>query len=339
MCLLGVPGQAVVADEALRFEEGHWYGALAGNGSVEFDSNGAHTTFNSTWNGYIELVADAGVVTGGEWRMSGQGITHVETEAGTSTGHATFGWAGRPRGSASAPTLDGVAVMHMTTGGQTFDVTLTRRQTADPQLEIYTSDCSHVTGDWTAGISIGIEDNGGESDITGPFGAYNTTNSFLRAEVFDEFMADVGQFQDNVLAGNFQHGDLTSLILRSEDIQRLLRDFPECMVHTTPGFFALMVYALVRDLIDWVLEHPGQYDTDDLLFITRSAVRSGVLGAGAPDQDYARRTEEILRTAFDARLTQAISAGDRVEAEEIMELAIEMSWPDMAEKAAQWLNG
>jgi hypothetical protein len=150
-------------------------------------------------------------------------------------------------------------------------------------------------------------------------------------------MHDLGVFQGHVVAGDFQHGELSSLIIRAEALQRLLRNGPECFV--TADWFSILAYSVVRDLVNWAFAHPGQFTTDDLAFITRIAVRSGVLGAGAQDQDYAQQTEDTLKGAFDARLTQAIANGDRGEVLEIMELAVEMHWTDQAARASQWLAG
>jgi hypothetical protein len=332
-------GRGAVAIEAQRFGDGVWVGSLTGSGTVEFDSALLHTAFTSRWQGWFTLVADSGVVTDGQWSMDGNGISHVETEGGSAGGHATFVWAGRVGGEATAPKLGGQATMHMTVVGQSFDITLPREQTSSPQLEIYTSDCSRVTGDWTAGISNGIQDNGGESDITGPFIAFNTTGGPLTLEMATDFARELGVFEQHLLEGNFQHGELSTLILQAEQLEALLRISPLCAFAATPGTFAVFAYSVVRDLIDRVFAHPGDFDLDDLLFITRAAVRSGVLGAGAPDQDYARRTEEQLMNAFDSRLTLAIASGDRVAVAQIMELAVEMAWPTLVEKAGRWLNG
>jgi hypothetical protein len=227
--------------------------------------------------------------------------------------------------------------MHMRILGQNIDTTLSRDQTANPKLEIYTADCAHVTGDWTAGISQGISDNGGDSNITGPFSAYNFADSLVDAEIYNDYMTDVGQFLGDVRAGNFRHGDLSSLLIRAEALERLLRNAPACVVPS--GFFFLMSYSLVADLLNYVLEHPGDYTTDDLAFITRAGVRSGVLGAGAPDQPFAQRIESSLKAAFDGRLTHAISEEDRGAVLEIMELAYEMGWSDQVARAAQFLYG
>jgi hypothetical protein len=337
--LLFAAGRGALAIDAQRFGDGQWYGMLTGSGTVEFDDDNLHTTFTSRWQGSFGLNANSGVVIGGSWSMTGNGISHVETGGSSTAGHATFTWGGATGGEATAPKLGGRAVMHMTVLGQSIDATVPREQTSSPQLEIYTSDCTRVTGDWTAGISNGITDNGGVADITGPFVAFNATGALVTQDTLNQFTADAVTFEQHFLEGDFEHGELSSLILRAEELEALLRGDPSCVVPDAPGFFAIFVWSIVRDLIDYAFAHPGDFDTDDLLFITRAGVRAGVLGAGAPDQAFAQSAGDRLMTAFDGRLTLAISNGDRVEAAEIMELAIEMSWPDVVAKAAAWLNG
>lgn len=337
-CLATVPGQAAVADPRLRFGDGDWMGGLTGGGTVVFNKDGLETKFISSWHGRFTLTALAGAVTGGEWQMEGDGTSRVTVGGTTTNGQATFDWGGHPTGDAAAPLLVGTASMHMRVGGQTFNVALTAAQTADPKLVIYTSDCTLVTGDWTAGISSGIEDNGGEPNIGGSFAAYNTTGTVLTPDLFTSFINDFAAFQGRFLDGTFDRAQLTELLSRAEALEALFRSIPTCE-SPEPGTFAIMAFAFVRDMIDYALKHPDRYTTEDLIALTRAGVRTGVLGAGSPDQEFAESAEDQLYDAVDGRLTRAIAAGDREQAETILELAIQMSWPDIATKAILWLNG
>jgi len=337
LSLFIVPAHGVVADSPLAFANGQWNGSLAGAGTVEFNNSGVSTDFTSRWDGAFDFKVESGQVTTGTWSMIGEGIGHVDAGGEDTVSHADFNWAGEVEGDAAAPALEGEATMHMRTMGMNFNVTLSRAQTANPKLEIYTASCSHVTGDWTAGISDGIGSHGGDANITGPFAAYNFTDSLVDVDMFNSFMHDQAEFQQHIADGDVQHGELISLVVRAEALERLLRNAPECVVNA--GFFSLMSYSIVRKLIDHAFAHPGDFSLDDLALITRIGVRAGVLGAGAPDQTYAQQTEQALKAAFDGRLSHAISDEDRTTVLAILELAVEMGWSDQVARASQWLAG
>lgn len=333
-------------------ELGLWNAQAALWGTITQDFPGG--TFN--WDGTAEALyafsIDEDTNAEGEWNFSGGGIGIGTASSGGYVVDQHFTGSGPVTGTASLLILNGIST---TTG--TLTILGTTRSIDSPavtnepsRVQVHAAACDEAYGDWVYSIRANAEGAGFTTDLDGTWAAFRDNEAgaeLARAEytggvseqartAFGDtanYIATYNQFVDD-----FQHWDTPSVFNFMEAVERSLnifRNFTECDIEffgqdnvTTAINALLFLMQGVLYLSDAVDQPLTGGEFRELLHV---AVRTGAIGAGAPNPAQALKAEQGLIDAAERLLGNNLDPSDNQifvneDTKEAMRLGALMGW-------------
>lgn len=283
-----------------------------------------------TWSGEMGFVSAAGELTG-QSGVKGSGSVEGPNSYGIATLNSNvsiFGSSFAPEFQAMSGSID----MTLTVQGFTTDVRIPIEAsgTVAVPIKLITVTCSQADGQWddftnqqAASMNVTV------SGVTTIWAAVRTADLAPEAQSsyqdrMDALMEQANDLLKDVKANQVLDANaLQSLITNAEELAAALRKNLDC------GFanqwsFALPVASLVAQLIDFATKNPGYFTNLDVFLLTEAAIETGVIGAGAVNQDLATEVTAQLEWLVSSKLTDLESAGGGCQA--LMPLWVASNW-------------
>jgi hypothetical protein len=310
------PALAGPSTPNLAIPDGEWEGTL--HAYYEYDFQGVVTGV-WTWGGDIHFFSTTGELTG-EANVTGTGSG--ESDAAYVLGSINalvniFGSSFEPQFQAANGSLD----LAVTSQGFSSELSfpLDASQTVAVPVHLTTVTCSQAAGDWDAFTQQMAAGAGGTvNNLTTLFAAVRTADLLEGATSYQEELSDLveqaNQFLADVKATHLLDPNaFQSLLTRAEELALSLRQNTDCGF-TQEWSFTLPIANLVAELIDFAHANPAYFTNYDVFLLTETAVRAGVIGAGAvnPELDAEMRTK--LGELLADKLSDLDSAGGNCQA-------------------------
>jgi len=301
----------------LAIPDGEWEGSLAAY--YLWDLSGVVTGI-WTWGGDMHFFSSAGELTG-ESVITGTGSGETDTAMAIGTVNAEVAIFG----SSFAPEFQATGgVFNITAASQGFSTDLSfpidASETFPVKVKLTTVTCSQVTGDWDDFMNSYIASVGGTlTDLTTLFAAVRIADldpqgqTNYQAELTDlvsqmnDFLTEVKTTQQ-LDANKFQN-----LLTKAEELALSLRKNNECGL-TKEWSFVLPIASLIAQLIDFAAANPGYFTNYDIFLLTETAIRAGVIGAGAVNPDLDTEMKSKLGVLIGTKLTELDNAGGNCQA-------------------------
>jgi hypothetical protein len=296
--------------------DGEWQGSLGAYYLWEMTGSAGIWS----WNGDMHFFSEAGELTGDSAVTgTGSGETDAAMAIGTLNAQvAIFGSAFAPQFQAVGGSLDFTAG----SGGFTADFSfpIDASGTVPVPIKLFQVTCSQVSGDYddfliSFGSSMGVT----LSDVTTLFSAVRIAD--LAAESKDDFQNELNELvsqatdflKDTKTNQSLDQTTLLHLMTRAEELALALRKNNDCgyMQNWT---FALPIANMVAEIIDFAFNNPAYFTNDDILLLTETAVRAGVIGTGAVNPALDTEMRSKLGALIGVKLDDLDSAGGGCQA-------------------------
>jgi hypothetical protein len=301
----------------LAIPDGEWEGSVAAY--YLWDIQGMATGV-WTWGGDMHFFSSAGELTG-ESAITGTGSGETDSAMAIGTVNAQVAIFG----SSFAPEFQATSgVFSITAASQGFstnmDFPIDTSQTVPVKVTLTTVTCSQVTGDFDAFMNSMASSVGGTlTNLSTLFAAVRTADLAPEAAsdfqdslnelvgMANDFLSEVKSTQ-SLDQNKFEH-----ILTTAEQLALSLRKNNDCGF-TNNWTFSLPIANLVAELIDFAYNNPGYFTNLDVFKLTETAIRAGVIGAGAvnPELDTEMRTK--LGALIGVKMDELDSAGGNCQA-------------------------
>lgn len=289
----------------MAFSEGQWMGLMMLSGTVAAPGG---IVLTSNYEGTMDFSSAAGVLNGtfnavGNTVMTGPEIsgTGVITIPGVIQGPAdTLDML------PSSMTIDGTVTAAGTTVSQAQ--TLGPGELENIRVILISGTCTGMFGDWETPASANIASGGASPSLIGSWYAWRTgdlmeTDADAYREAVANLITDMTLFRlDSEIAGAVDFYRLNQLLIQAEDLDHALRRDDACG-GAIAGSHTSLAADMVAQLIEFAIEHPELFTTQDLNRLITAGVRTGVIGAGATNPAYADSLEARLSGILNSRAT------------------------------------
>jgi len=301
----------------LAIPDGEWEGSLAAY--YLWDLTGVATGI-WTWGGDMHFFSSAGEMTG-ESAITGSGSAETDSALAIGTVDAKvtiFGSSFAPEFQATG----GVFSITASSQGFTSDLSfpIDASQTFPVPVKLTTVTCSQVTGDWDDFMNSYIASVGGTlTDLTTLFAAVRTADLDPQGQTdYQAELADlVSQANDFLKEVKTTHlldqNKFLSLLTKAEQLALSLRQNNDCGF-TDQWSFSLPIANLVAQLIDFAYNNPGYFTNYDVFLLTETAIRAGVIGAGAVNPALDAEIKSKLGALIGVKLDDLDNAGGGCQA-------------------------
>lgn len=301
----------------LAIPDGEWEGSLAAY--YLWDIQGIATGI-WTWGGDMHFFSSAGELTG-ESVITGTGSGETDTAMAIGTVDAEVAIFG----SSFAPEFQATGgVFNITAASQGFSTDLSfpidASETFPVKVKLTMVTCSQVTGDWDDFMNSYAASVGGTlTDLTTLFAAVRIDDLDPQAagdfqEALNELVGQANDFLSEVKSTQqLDQNKFESILTTAEELVLSLRKNNDCGF-TNNWTFALPIANLVAQLIDFACNNPGYFTNLDVFLLTETAVRAGVIGAGAVNPTLDTEVKSKLGALIGVKLDELDSAGGGCQA-------------------------
>ena len=301
----------------LAIPDGEWEGSLAAY--YLWDLSGVATGI-WTWGGDMHFFSSAGELTG-ESAITGSGSAETDTAMAIGTVDAKV----TIFGSSFAPEFQATGgVFNITASSQGFTSDLSfpidASETFPVPVKLTTVTCSQVTGDWDDFMNSYIASVGGTlTDLTTLFAAVRIADLDAQSQTdyqaaLTDLVNQANEFLSDVKSTHLlDQNKFEDILTTAEELALALRKNNECGL-ANDWSFALPVANLVAELIDFAYNNPGYFTNYDVFLLTETAIRAGVIGAGAVNPALDSEMKTKLGALIGVKLDELDSAGGGCQA-------------------------
>ncbi len=317
LLLLGLLAQPAAAGPPMpnfSIPDGEWQGTL--HASYEYDFQG-QVSGMWVWGGDMHFFSSAGELSG-EAPLSGVGSGESDSAYVLGSLDALvsiFGSSFAPQFQATNGSIDLTVASMGISSEFSFPIT----ESIPVPVRLTTVTCSQAVGDWDEFTQQLAAASGGTlNNLTTLFAAVRTADLLEDATSYHEELNDLiesaNQFMANTKANSSMDANhLDSLLTRAEELALSLRKNNDCGF-TTDWAFALPIASLVAQLIDFAHSNPGFFTNQDVFLLTETAVRAGVIGAGAVNPDLDMEMRAKLAGLLGSKIDDLDAAGGGCQA-------------------------
>ena len=339
-----VPAQSAPSDaptdppsDAPRLSPGPWRGTAYAGGVATGQPSGVDFSWDGDISAGLSFVVSDGAdpTVDGTWAFSSNSHFVFDGRGMHAEGQHVDAGSGPISGTPDLLHLDGTT---HSTGSVTFTAGgMTRTTPVDHTLTIPTIDvrmtralCDEAYGDWTYPIEQLFEDNGLSASLGGYWMAFRDTEAATAAarDVLDSLPTGQPPTSDSPLinvagallqrvdafVATFPDWDLDEVLdiaTQAESVVRQLRNLGPCEQRLFGADnveqFVNGLTSAIQNLIILGLEGK-EIPVDAFENLTNVALRSGAIGAGAPDAAVAARAEQALKAAGERILAQHLDS-------------------------------
>ena len=311
------PASAGPTGPNFAIPDGEWQGSLF---SYYLWDIGGDVAGLWTFGGDMHFFSTAGELTG-EAELNGTGTGEFETAMAIGTLKAQiaiFGSSFAPEFQAMGGSIDFTA----SSGGFTTDFSfpIDPSGTIPVPVHLISVTCSQVAGEWDDFANSYAASVGGTlSDLTTMFAATRIADldpqgqTDYQAELTD-LVSQANDFLKEVKTTHIlDQNKFLSLLTKAEQLALSLRQNNDCGF-TNQWSFSLPIASLVAQLIDFAYNNPDYFTNHDVFLLTETAVRTGVIGAGAVNPALATEMKSKLGALIGVKLDDLDSAGGGCQA-------------------------
>lgn len=297
--------------------DGEWEGSLSAY--YLWDISGAVTGI-WVWGGDMQFFSSAGELTGGSVVTgTGSGDTAGAMAIGTVDAEvAIFGSSFAPEFQATGGVFNIFAASQGFSTDMSFPIDASN--TIPVPVKLTTVTCSQVTGDWDGFMNSYAASVGGTlTDLTTLFAAVRSADLDPQSQsdfqtALNDLVSQANEFMSEVKTTHLLDQDKFEHVLTTaEELALALRKNNECGLGNDWSF-ALPIANMVAELIDFAYNNPGYFTNYDVFLLTETAVRAGVIGAGAVNPVLDTEMKSKLGALIGVKLDELDSAGGGCQA-------------------------
>ncbi len=298
--------------------DGEWQGSLSAYYLWELSAGAASGVW--TWSGDMGFVSAAGELNG-EAGIKGSGSGETSGGMGIGTVNANvaiFGSSVTPEFQATSGVLEITATSGGFSANMSFPIDASQSKAVPIKLTMVT--CSLVTGDFDDFMNQYAASVGGSlTDLSTIFAAVRIADLAPEAQSnYQEELTDLvnqaNEFLNEVkTTQQMDDSKLEYLLTKAEALALSLRKNNDCGF-TKDWSFALPIASLVAQLIDFAHDNPGYFTNFQVFMLTETAVRAGLIGAGAVNPDLDTEMRSNLDELIVSKLNDLETAGGNCQA-------------------------